>query len=142
MFFRNMLADFGERSGYSKLTNGVVAEVVAIQNTAMLEFNTSYCTEEYSSIDTISDYYRQLDLKKLYVYKYALRNPNSYVALWQISRYIPDGYNKYLDSAFNILSDKIKNLETGKLIRADLTHLALTDTGRIFPDLTLIFKTN
>ncbi len=113
-------------------------EVVAIQNAAMLEFKTSYCTEEYSSIDTIGDYYRQLDQKKMYVYKYALRNPNSYVALWQISRYIPDGYNKYLDSAFNILSDKIKNSETGKLIRSDLTHLALTDTGRIFPDLTLI----
>jgi thiol-disulfide isomerase/thioredoxin len=113
-------------------------EVVAIQNAAMLEFNTSYCTEEYSSIDTIGDYNRQLDLKKLYIYKYASRNPDSYVALWQISRYIPDGYNKYLDSAFNILSDKIKNSETGKLIRTDLTHLALTDTGRIFPDLTLI----
>jgi thiol-disulfide isomerase/thioredoxin len=113
-------------------------EVVAIQNAAMLEFNTSYRTAEYSLIDTVGDYYQKTNLKKLYVYRYALKNPDSYVALWQISRYIPDGYNKYLDSAFNILSEKIKNTETGKLIRNDLAHLALIDTGKIFPDLTLI----
>ena len=111
--------------------------MVDIQNAAMSEFNTSYRTAEYLLIDTVGDYYQRAALKKLYVYRYALKNPDSYVALWQISRYISDGYNKYLDSAFDILSEKIKNTETGKLIRNDLDHLALTDTGKIFPDLTL-----
>lgn len=113
-------------------------EIVDIQNAAMLEYNTSYLTPAYSLIDTVSDYYRQMDLRKLYVYQYAKRNPDSYVALWQISRYIPLGYNKWLDSAFDNLSEKIKNTETGKLVRHDLTDLALIDTGKIFPNLALI----
>ena len=113
-------------------------EMIDIQNAAQLEFNESYRTKEYTLLDTMSNYYRMLDLKKLYVYQYALKNPDSYVALWQISRYIPFGYNKWLDSAFIALSDKIKNTETGKLIRNDLAQLALTDTGKIFPDLVLI----
>jgi len=113
-------------------------EMIDIQNTTQLEFNTNYCTKEYSLLDTISDYYRIMDLKKLYVYQYAQRNPDSYVVLWQISRWIPFGYNKWLDSAFNMLSEKIKNTETGKLIRNDLTQLSSIDTGKIFPNLMLI----
>jgi len=89
-------------------------------------------------IDSVSDYYRRWDLKKLYLYHYAQRNPESYVALWQISRYLTEGYDKFLDSAFNKLSKQIKNTETGKLIQNDLAHLALTDTGKIFPDLALV----
>jgi thiol-disulfide isomerase/thioredoxin len=115
-------------------------EVIAIQNPAMLEYNTKYQTKEYLSMDTVSDYYKMRALKKLYVYQYAQKNPDSYVALWQISRYLSDGYNKYLDSAYSMLSEKIKNTETGKLIRSDLAQLALTDTGKIFPNLTLIDK--
>jgi len=113
-------------------------EEVSLQNAAMLEFNTRYRTKEYTLIDTVGDYYLKQRLIKLYVYQYALKNPDSYVALWQISRYIPDGYNKWLDSAYNILSEKIKNTEAGKLIRNDLAHLALTDTGKVFPDLALM----
>ncbi|HTB25171.1 MAG TPA: TlpA disulfide reductase family protein [Puia sp.] len=112
-------------------------EIVAIKNSAMLEFNTSFSTAEYFLIDTVHDYYQMMALKKRYVYRYAQKHPDSYVALWQISRYISDGYNNYLDSAFHILSEQIKNSETGKLIREDLVQLVLTDTGRIFPDQTL-----
>jgi len=62
--------------------------MVDIQNAAMSEFNTSYRTAEYLLIDTVGDYYRRAALKKLYVYRYALKNPDSYVALWQIEKTI------------------------------------------------------
>jgi thiol-disulfide isomerase/thioredoxin len=112
-------------------------EIVGIQNAAMSEYNTYYLTAAYSLIDTVSDYHRKWDLRKLYLYQYTQRNPDSYVALWQISRYLAEGYDKFLDSAFNILSEQIKNTETGKLIQNDLAHLALIDTGKTFPDLVL-----
>jgi thiol-disulfide isomerase/thioredoxin len=113
-------------------------EEVSPQNAAMQEFNIKYRTNEYTLLDTVGDYYRQMDLKKKYLYHYAQHNPDSYVALWQISRYISDGYNPWLDSAYHVLTAKIKNTETGKLIRSDLEHLALTGTGKPFPDLVLM----
>ncbi|HEY4968138.1 MAG TPA: TlpA disulfide reductase family protein [Puia sp.] len=112
-------------------------ERVGIQNATQSEYNTSYLTKEFLLIDTVNDYYQGLNLRRSYLYHYALENPDSYVALWKISDYLGSGYNKWLDSAFHVLSEKIKNTETGKLIRNDLAHLALTDTGRILPNLVL-----
>ena len=113
-------------------------EVIDIQNPTMSEFNTEYCSKDYNLIDTVSNYYKRLALTKIYVYRYSQNHPDSYVALWQISRYLSDGYNRYLDSAYTVLSAEIKNTETGKLIRDDLNKLELTDTGKVFPELTLI----
>ena len=113
-------------------------EIVSLQNSAMSEFNTEYSSKEYQLIDTVSDYYTRLALKKIYVYRYAQNHPDSYIALWQISRYLTDGYNRYLDSAYAVLSNEIKNTETGMLIGEDLKKLELTDTGKLFPQLTLI----
>ncbi len=116
-------------------------EEIDIQNAAQLEYNSSYRTAAFLLIDTVNDDYRRWELKKLYLYRYALKNPDSYVALWKISDYLGNGYCKWLDSAFNVLSEKIKKSETGKLIRNDLAQLALTDTGKILPDLDLIDMT-
>ena len=113
-------------------------EIVNIQNAAMAEFNTAYCSNEYHLIDTVSDYYKRWALKKIYLYRYSQKHPDSYVALWQISQYLGDGYNRWLDSAYTVLSPGIRNTETGKLIGAGMKKLALIDTGRIFPELTLI----
>jgi thiol-disulfide isomerase/thioredoxin len=112
-------------------------EIVNIQNAAMAEFNTAYCSNEYHLIDTVSDYYKRWALKKIYLYRYSQNHPGSYVALWQISRYLFDGYNRWLDSAYIVLSPEIKNTETGKLVGAGLKKMALIDTGRVFPELTL-----
>jgi thiol-disulfide isomerase/thioredoxin len=112
-------------------------EIVNIQNAAMAEFNTAYCSNEYHLIDTVSDYYKRWALKKIYLYRYSQNHPDSYVALWQISGYLFDGYNRWIDSAYDVLSAEIRNTETGKLIGADLKKLALIDTGRVFPELTL-----
>jgi thiol-disulfide isomerase/thioredoxin len=112
-------------------------EIVNVQNAAMAEFNTAYCSNEYNQIDTVSEYYRRWALKKIYLYRYAQNHPDSYIALWQISRYLFDGYNKWLDSAYTVLSAEIKNTETGRLIGTDLKKMELIDTGRIFPELTL-----
>jgi thiol-disulfide isomerase/thioredoxin len=112
-------------------------EIVNIQNAAMAEFNTAYCSNEYHLIDTVSDFYKRWALKKIYLYRYAQNHPDSYVALWQMSRYLDNGYNKWLDSAYAVLSAEVKNTETGKLIGADLKKLELIDTGKLFPKLTL-----
>jgi thiol-disulfide isomerase/thioredoxin len=113
-------------------------EIVDPQNSAMSEFNVEYCSKEYNLIDSVSDYYKRLALRKIYLYQYSKTHPDSYVALWQISRYVSDGYNRYLDSAFSVLSAEIQNTETGKLIGEDLKQLKLTDTGKAFPELSLI----
>ena len=60
------------------------------------------------------------------------------MAPWQISRYLSEGYNRYLDSAYVAQSAEIKNTETGKLIGDGLKKLELTDTGKVFPELPLI----
>jgi thiol-disulfide isomerase/thioredoxin len=114
-------------------------EMIDLQNSAMSEFTTEYCSKEYKLIDTVSDYYKKSVLKRIYVYQYTQNHPGSYVALWQISRYLSwGGYNRYLDSAYAVLSAEIKNTETGKLIGVDLKKLELTDTGKVFPELPLI----
>ena len=113
-------------------------EIINIQNAAMAEFNTAYHSNEYHLIDTVSDYYKRWALKKMYLYRYAQKHPDSYVALWQISQYLFEGYNRWLDSAYTVLSAKIKNTETGNLIGAGLKKMALIDTGRVFPEMTLI----
>jgi thiol-disulfide isomerase/thioredoxin len=104
----------------------------------MSEFNTEYCSKEYNLIDTVSDYNKRSALIQIYIYRYSKNHPDSYVALWQISRYLSGGYNRYLDSAYAVLSAEIKNTEKGKLIGNDLNKLELTDTGKVFPKLSLI----
>jgi thiol-disulfide isomerase/thioredoxin len=113
-------------------------EKVDIKNATTSEFNTAYCSNEYRQIDTVYDYYKRWALKKLYVYRYSQSHPDSYVALWQISRYLLEGYNRRLDSAYTALSAEIKNTETGKLVGDDLKKMELTDTGKVFPELALI----
>jgi thiol-disulfide isomerase/thioredoxin len=108
-------------------------EIPDIRNSTMLEFLNQYRTPEYRSLDTVNDYYKSKELKRKYLYQYAQKHPDSYVALWEISDRLIGGYDKQIDSAFEQLSGKIKSSGSGQLIRNDLRLLALTDTGRIFP---------
>jgi hypothetical protein len=110
-----------------------------IQNATMLEYSQKYLSTAYQLLDTIDDYYKRNSLKKLYLFGYAQKHPASYVVLWEISRDLAFfGYNKYLDSSFNVLSLEIKSSETGKYVRDDLRQLALTDTGKIFPNINVV----
>jgi thiol-disulfide isomerase/thioredoxin len=90
------------------------------------------------SLDTLNDYYLRKKLKTEYLYHYVHKNPDSYVALWELSTQLEGGYNRQLDSAFEVLTDKIKSSTTGRLIVNNLKHQALTDTGKIFPSILLV----
>jgi thiol-disulfide isomerase/thioredoxin len=113
-------------------------EIPIIHNSTMIEYLQKYRSVEYQSFDTINDYYKKKILERKYLYRYAQKNPESYVALWEVSKKLEGGYNIQLDSSFMVLSDKIKSSNAGKLIRNDLNHLVLTDTGKIFPQINII----
>ena len=104
----------------------------------MLEYLQEYLSAEYQSLDTVEDYNRRGNLKKKYLFEYVQSHPASYVALWEISHSLNDGYNWYLDSAFTYLSDDIKSSSTGILIKEGISQLAKTDTGKIFPNIDII----
>jgi thiol-disulfide isomerase/thioredoxin len=108
-------------------------EIPNIQNATMLEYLEEYRSTEYQSLDTIKDYYKEHAAKKKYLYQYAQKHPDSYVALWEISVRLRGGYDLQLDSAFSILSDKVKSTSAGMLIQDELNHLRLTRTGLAFP---------
>jgi thiol-disulfide isomerase/thioredoxin len=110
-----------------------------IHNESMLEYLQKYLSTEYQSLDSIDDCYKRGSLERLYLFGYAQKHPASYVALWEISRDLMFvGYEKNLDSAFTVLSDEIKRSETGKYIKDDLRQLALTDTGKLFPNINVV----
>ncbi len=105
----------------------------------MLEYFQKYLSTEYQSLDTIDDYYKRNSLKRFYLFGYAQKHPDSYVALWEVSRDLMfEGYNKYLDSSFTVLSEEIKSSNTGRLVKEELSRLVLTDTGKIFPNIDVI----
>ncbi len=102
-----------------------------IHNATMLEYFQKYLSTEYQSLDTIDDYYKRNSLKRFYLFGYAQKHPDSYVALWEVSRDLMfEGYNKYLDSSFTVLSEEIKSSNTGRLVKEELSRLVLTDTGK------------
>ncbi len=113
-------------------------EIPDIQNTSMIEFLKEYHSIEYNSLDTISNYEKEKSAKNVYLHQYAQRHPYSYVALWAISLRSRGGYDPQLDSAFLILSDKIKSSNAGILIQDELNHLRLTRTGAEFPAMNVI----
>jgi thiol-disulfide isomerase/thioredoxin len=113
-------------------------KIPQIRNATMLEYLQEYLSAEYQSIDTVEDYYRRGSLIKKYLFEYVQTHPASYVALWEISHSLNDGYNRYLDSAFIYLSDGIKSSSTGILTKEGISQLALTDTGKIFPNIDVI----
>ena len=108
-------------------------EIPDIHNSTMVEYLNQYRTPEYLSLDTLSDYYLGKKLKIEYLYRYAQKHPDSYVALWELSTELQGGYKRRLDSIFDLLSVRIKSSYAGRLIVNNIKHQALTDTGRIFP---------
>ena len=113
-------------------------EIPNIQNASMLEYLEEYRSTEFQSLDTVKDYYNEHAAKRKYLYQYAQKHPDSFVALWGISVGLRGGYDLQLDSAFSILSDKIKSTSAGMLIQDELNHLRLTRTGVEFPAMNVV----
>lgn len=113
-------------------------EIPDIHNTSMQEFLKEYHSIEYNFLDTISNYDKEKSSRNEYLLQYAQKHPDSYVALWAISLMSKGGYDLQLDSAFLILSDKIKSSSAGILIQDELSHLRLTRIGAEFPAMNVI----
>ena len=107
--------------------------VPSIHNATMLEYIKEYRSTEYQSFDTIKNWDEKMAGKYEYLLQYAKKHPDSYVALWEISGMSKDGYNSRIDSAFAVLSDKMKFSNPGTRIQNELNHLRLTRTGAEFP---------
>jgi thiol-disulfide isomerase/thioredoxin len=113
-------------------------EIPNIQNASMLEYLKEYCSTEYYSQDTIKNYDKEMAARNEYLLQYAQRHPDSYVSLWEISNRLKGGFDLQMDSAFSLLSDKIKSSFAGMLIQDDLNHLRLTRTGAEFPTMNVV----
>jgi thiol-disulfide isomerase/thioredoxin len=113
-------------------------EIPNIQNTSMYEYLKEYRSKEYYSLDTISNYQKQITARNEYLFKYTQKHPDSYVSLWEISVRLMRGYDSQIDSAFTELSDKIKSSYPGMLIQDDINHLRLTRTGAEFPTMNVV----
>jgi thiol-disulfide isomerase/thioredoxin len=59
-------------------------------------------------------------LRSAVLLDYIKSHPDSYVALWELIRQMDTKYSPSLASAFNELSDKIKNTYTGRALKANL----------------------
>ncbi len=104
-----------------------------IRNATMLEYVNEYLSKEYQSLDTIKNWDEEMNARYEYLLRYALKHPDSYVALWEISSMSERGYNTNIDSAFTVLSEKIKFSNPGARIQDDLNHLRLTKSGAELP---------
>jgi thiol-disulfide isomerase/thioredoxin len=108
-------------------------EIPAINNSTMWEYVNQYRSSTFQAFDTITNYKLQDSLEKRYLYLYAQKHPDSWVAIWMISHYLIYGYDQMIDSAFNKLSTNLQASNTGISVKTDLEHLALTGLGKIFP---------
>lgn len=115
-----------------------IRKTPGIYNATMAEYLGEYRSTEYQFIDTVSDYYARNALYSKYLQLYASKHPDSFVALWEVSHIIKEGYNQQSDSAFGALSNKIKLSNTGKFVLDELSHLRLTKTGAEFPPLKVV----
>lgn len=109
-----------------------------IRNATMLEYIKEYYSGEYQFLDTIKNWDKKMAAKYEYLLQYAKKHPDSYVALWEISHMSGNGYNSKFDSAFVVLSDKIKLSNPGARIQDDLNHLRLTKSGAEFPAMNAV----
>lgn len=69
---------------------------------------------------------------------YSIKHPDSYVTLWKlIERFNNIGYRNEYSSIYNLLSNDIKNTQTGKLFQKDLNVAKLLALKNPFPKLKL-----
>ncbi len=108
-------------------------EIPKIENASMSEYLKEYRSTEYRFLDTIKDWDEEKAARHEYLLQYAKKHPDSYIALWEISVMSKSGYYSIIDSAFTVLSDKIKLSNPGARIQDDLNHLRLTKSGAEFP---------
>jgi hypothetical protein len=113
-------------------------ETPNIHNPVMDEYLQKYWSLERQAIDTIGDYNIKLKAVRTYVIKYAEKNPDSYVSLWEIAENLSHGYDDPLNQAFAGLTPNIKTSFTGKRVTGDLLHLGLIAIGRSFPAIETI----
>jgi peroxiredoxin len=113
-------------------------EIPDIHNATMQEYLTEYRSPAYQSLDTIGDYHLKNLQRSKYLHLYAQKHPDSYVALWEVSARSLFGYDEQSDSAFMVLSDKMKSSDPGVLIHDELNHLRLTRIGAEFPKINVV----
>jgi thiol-disulfide isomerase/thioredoxin len=131
----HFFVDTGEQSIVCDMHS--MREIPAINNTTMKEYMDQYRSSAFLAIDTITNYKLQDSLEKRYLFLYAKKHPDSWVALWMISHDLVYGYDQTIDSAFNLLSGNIQNSNTGISVKTDLEHLALTGLGKTFPKIEI-----
>jgi thiol-disulfide isomerase/thioredoxin len=113
-------------------------EIPEIHNASMTEFTQKFLTPAYYDFDNIQNWEESKRARRNYIYEYAKENPESYVALWEIGFALDRGYNKQLSLAYDALSEKIRNTNTGRIIKKDLYQMSLIDTGQVFPTLAVL----
>ncbi|PZX59506.1 TlpA disulfide reductase family protein [Hydrotalea sandarakina] len=76
------------------------------------------------------------------IQQYTKKNPDSYMALWQLARMLSFNYNPHLDTAFAYLSDAVKMSYTGTSLAKKLKAASRLSLHRVFPNLTLLDRSN
>lgn len=76
--------------------------------------------------------------RKQILYRYAKQHPGSYIVLWELIRYLRNGYTPVLDSIYKQLSFPLKQSYAGKELANKLALKRLLETGKIFPPLSLL----
>ncbi|HEX3767388.1 MAG TPA: TlpA disulfide reductase family protein, partial [Puia sp.] len=116
-----------------KDTTGYNREIPDIHNETMNRYIHSYMSSEWQALDTVSDFYQQVKMKRSYIREYVKKYPGSYVSLWEIAENLRNGYDPVLDSGFSYLSSELKSGYSGRQLANDLRHLRLTAIGKPFP---------
>jgi hypothetical protein len=119
-----------------KDTTGYNREIPDIHNEIMNRYVHSYLSSAWQDLDTVSDFYQQVKMKRNYIMQYVKKNPGSYVSLWELAEKLREGYDPVLDSGFSYLSAEIKSGYSGRQLANDLRHLRLTAIGKPFPTVT------
>ncbi|OIV40459.1 TlpA family protein disulfide reductase [Flavobacterium johnsoniae] len=82
-------------------------------------------------------YYNNSEMFDKKLYKYVIKNPDSYVALWfLIERYNIEGYSDLYETTLNSFSHSIKKQKLWLTLNAELKN-TLIRKGRKFPEMSL-----
>ena len=86
----------------------------------------------YSKKNTVLEHKRNLVL-----WRYTKKNPNSFVALWELIEKMNSGYLPIYDSIYSQLSNRLKKTVTGKRLYDQLRSSSVVNIGNKFPRLLL-----
>lgn len=112
-----------------------MADVNAAYTNKKNEFKKEYPDKLPDSIKL----YLQEALKKLYskhdsvFLNYVVKNPNSYVGLWELVFLSNFGYEDIFDAIYGHFSDSIKNTYTGRILGTRIKSSSVLSAGKKFP---------